>query len=288
MPTTLTVIDSSGFPDAACYYRICSSELLANGATIPIDRDKIQEVRRLTIDSLLDTILAARLRQNDNVILVVHAREGGISLRLLRGTETRARADALSFLAGTHSSSYLVPVLSLSELQIDTLRRKMRQVQQLGLARLEIRGCKVGLWEETLRATKAFFLANCVGGPVVRNAYLRTQFNKHSNPVDVERISEHRNGRVFDISGGFVGFQTTPRGEHSFDLNNCRATSQEVFNTWVRRFFPVAGNVPEGSICLHGQYVNDSLILPKETAYFQNLREYCGSSRLSLEGLEGL
>lgn len=287
MPTTLTVIDSSasGFPGAGRYYRMCSSEKLANGGTIPIQRDKIQEIGRLTLDVLLDTIIDAGLSSNDNVILVVHAREGGISLRLLSGSETRARADVLNLLSGSRSSGDIAPIVRLSVPQIDSLRNKMRRVQELGLARLEIRGCNIGAYESTLRATKAFFLVTCIGGPRVRNAYSSFNFNRNSPQRNFDRISEDRNGRLDEIPGGLVGFQITPRGEHHFVVRNCCATTSAVFESWVRRFFPVTGAVPGAVIYLHGQFVNNRLILPADSDYVRNLREYCGSATLSLEGL---
>ena len=229
--------------------------------TAVLDLGNIILVNRLTLDSLMDTILQ-HCSPGSNVITVHHARENGISLHLLPGSQARARVEFLNLLSGMRSAADIAPILRLNVAQIESLRQKMRRIQNLRLSRVEVRACHIASWSFTMQAVKRFYGTQCLGGPVRRNAYSSFRANVNSPAFDFGRYDQLDRGQSHPVTAGFVGFQTVSTGDISFRIQNARATSRRVFETWVRQFFPVGTNPIPASLIIHAQWAHDRLILP--------------------------
>src|SRR5262245_22481163 len=89
-------VDTHAHPAAVPWYSSGRSEPGGTARALPVSQ--AIGIGNISLDSLLDSILAHASR-GDDIIIVGHGREGGLSMRLLAGTEARARAEAVGQLA---------------------------------------------------------------------------------------------------------------------------------------------------------------------------------------------
>lgn len=168
-------------PDFATnWYRSCASE--PAGGTTRLNIQNVYPLAAACLDSLLDGILDNCVA-GDDIIVVGHGREAGLSMRLLPASEARAQAIVVSLL-GTMTerviSGFPAPAVSVAEAatgcqitasQVTALRAKISRVRALRLRHVALRGCKIGSWPDVLRMYKPFFGCREISGPVNRDTY---------------------------------------------------------------------------------------------------------------------
>lgn len=311
----IVIIDQAEFPHAPAYYRMCTWEPIGARGSLVLGR--IFPVRPLTIERILDVILAQYTTPNGTVITVHHANPDGIVLPLVQRQRMRASRDALNLLTSGRSASSIAEPLRLPEADVARLQGKMQRVQALTLARLEIRGCRLGQSESTMRAVKRFFGAACIGAPTVFNAYGELRPVTRSPTFNYESLERVEGGNHYRVgSDGHVGMVFDRTGRTSFRMGNIRATTEQVYRRWFITKFPVrnlirmpAGtsgatvevymdmrsneidadpfdDVPLPASPIHFQLTEqDELHLPLEQDYRNNLREICGGADDGLGGL---
>lgn len=115
----IIIIHEAEFPHAPAYYRMCTWEPLAGGGHLQLGR--IFAERNLSIEMILDTILAQIPGPGGQVITVHHANPQGIVLRLVRAHQQRASQDALNLLSSGRDAADIAGPLGLPEADVGRL-----------------------------------------------------------------------------------------------------------------------------------------------------------------------
>lgn len=247
------LIDRGAHPHAADWYQSRPSEPSGNGLTLTAD--DVVALPLITIDAVLTEILR-RGRSGADVMLVCHARETGLAIRLISGGAVRARYDAIGFLASDHETasdgipapacpaSAAAPILMMSESQVTALREKMNRVRALRLRHVALRGCNVGSWSNALGNYREFFGCQSLSGPTLRDTY-----GVILPPTIAEMtpwLGAHTGWDTFldGAPGSQVGIATRGGGsdEHSYSIEVAAQTAAAL-QSWGTRHLgrPVTG-----------------------------------------------
>jgi hypothetical protein len=273
------IIDAGSFPSARPYFSHATTEK-TKSSVLALTANEIYDVNRIDLDKVLDKIID-RGSEADDVIIVCHGTEVGMSFRLKRGSgRVTAYTDALNLLSSGRSAASIAGQLNLSVSQTQSLQDRMRQVQRLNMSRVEIRGCNIGQYQSTMSAIRRFFGARTVGAPSVRNSYASIRFATGASEANFARI-ERDNGQVFDVASGRVGYVIRMTAHSAYNIRSAYATSTAAIQEWQAAMFSFR-DVQSGRFAIHGQFVSESLTFPSEDAYTRNLAEFCGADSLGI------
>jgi hypothetical protein len=221
-------------------------------------------LRGITLEAVLDDIIA-NVRSGEDVIIVGHGREGGLSMPLVTGSEARARAEHLGALAGDRAArdpllgvlppradAEVAAQLGLAVPVVARIRAKMNAVRALRLRHVALRACNLGAWPNVLASFRPFFGCAHVSAPDLRDTF------GHANPVLEPGLAhfDRRFGRgwhrtTYAAAAGRVVIAT--RGgaadEHGYDLS-VGSDSEATLAAWKRRYLG-----RNGPFVYHGAWV---------------------------------
>ncbi|MDX1980949.1 MAG: DUF4157 domain-containing protein, partial [Bryobacteraceae bacterium] len=271
----LAIIDRTAHPDADNWYGVSTAEPIGNRETVAVDR--VRALRSITIESILDEILA-RPGTRD-VIIVSHGTSLGLSVRLIPGSEVRGRVEAVSALSrdtatpiesefgsGTHpalSDASAAEITMLSESRVRSLRSRMNRVRDMGLNHVAFRACNMGQSVDVLTTMKEFFGCASVSAPSLRDTYghldprieddipawRRTQ-ESHGWHVHVENFGP----TIYAIPNPTAIATRGGDGHDTTYSTRFAAQSREAVRSWVG--FHLRDGYDRGNIYYHGMFVS--------------------------------
>ena len=260
----------SRLPQAQPFYEAYRREPVSASAEVPVTRTF--SLPHVTMESLLQSILANAGSDRD-VLIVAHARDSGIAVPLVSGSEGSHYLQISRLAESRPDTASVASETGTSAGALDRLVGLRNQVRALRLQRVDFRGCNLGAWAETDAPGhfRNFFGAGTMTCLDLRSGYATFGVGTlHQNPNAVAR------SRAFDswVSQN----HTYPDGTrpdrfgltYRIDLENHRITniraaaeSPEAARSWIASRF---GNpIPawnNGPIHIHGILSVGSLIHP--------------------------
>ena len=236
--STMVIINETEFPTAPAYYRMCTWEPVAGRGHLRLGR--VIAEQNLTMEKVFDIILRSAPAQGGVIMLVTHAAPEAIILPLVKGHKRVALRDAMLLLSSGRSASSIYQQLDLSEKVVERLLKKMHAVHEKKLARVEVRGCRLGQDRSTMQAAKDFFGARCIGAPTEFNAYGNTNPDLHSAHYKFKRYDRQRGGNRYWMPGDHeVGMEFRRTGRTTFRMRNVRANTPTAWRRWAVSMFPI-------------------------------------------------
>ncbi len=264
-PTAHRPERGGGADFATRWYRSCTSEPAS--PTLNLNVQSVFSLNPVCLDALLDGIIA-NCTAGDDIVIVGHGQEFGLSMSLLPGSATHAQAlavSALGTMTETVDGGFRIPPVSVSEAaslcqitdsQVSAFRSKITRVRALRLRHVAIRGCKIGRWPDVLRMYKPFFGCGAVSAPTHRDVYgvcpssiegdldawtrhwLRLhRHNSHSHSYPAQQV-------VVGTAGG-------GSDEHRIRVA-LAAASETACSTWQSQYI---GRASTGEFSFHGQWL---------------------------------
>jgi len=206
--TTLALIDAAAHPAAAPFYRLFPYEPLARATDIHIDQ--IREVRPISLEAIL-TAIRDHAQPGWCVVIVSHGTEMGLSVPLFnRHGSHGVRGDHRIMAVlddATRSDAEVAQILLIPDPQhagaarAHSLRELAAQVKQKRLKRIDLRACNTGIRPDVMRTIKAFFGANWLGAPDIRDSY--AQLNPGTPNADPgfwqHWLQSHPRNHVYEV-----------------------------------------------------------------------------------------
>lgn len=259
---TIAFVDTNAHAAAMPWYRTNPREPIGSGRVLQVSQ--AESLSPASLDGLLDAILR-NASATDNIIIVGHGREGGLSMPLFPRSPSRARAEIVALLAAdratggflptpARSSAEVAPVCGISPTQVDQLRAKMNRVRALRLQHVALRACNTGGWPDVLRMYKPFFDATEVSAPDRRDTY--GTLNPGVPIADMDGwVRSHSRGHIY-VEGDApnrVGIQTEGGAteDHAYSVA-IAVESLPGLNAWAARN-QIAGT-GAGTRLYHGQF----------------------------------
>jgi hypothetical protein len=180
--------------EAKPYYEAFPAEPISSTAVTRIERAVL--VPGMTLDRLLDAILANP--PSDRIVLVAcHSGPYGLAISLVERSSRRVDSGNLRLLRLGLSADerQAFSADGVSSRQVDDLSAKGARVRQMGIARLEFRGCNLGYYFEPPSALSVF--AAFFGGAVASGLDVRSSFGS----VDVGSL--HATGTPASRRAGY-------------------------------------------------------------------------------------
>ena len=258
-------VDTHAHPAALPWYSSGRTEPAGTAHALALTR--AVGIGNISLDSLLDSILV-NARQGDDLIVVGHGREGGLSMRLVAGAPSRARAELITQLAADRPTpdpllgsmpaipaAHAASVCQITEAQVGQLRAKMNRVRALTLTHVAFRACKMGMWPNVLRAYKPFFGCKLVSAPDLRDTYgtirpgtptanMNQWIAGHSHPHRVFVYNSAPNRVAIATTGG-------QDDDHTYSLDFAYESAQAL-GSWTTRYL---GGPSAASFPYHGQWL---------------------------------
>jgi hypothetical protein len=158
---------------AVTFYQRFKAERMVQAGSIAVQVIAASRVSPVNFDALLDAIIAnypTSIPNDKSLLIAAHGNTKGLTMPLLQGSAFAANSESLSFLGQPNAATTKLQSPSKktpppTQAQIASLVAKMQQVQQLGLANLEFRGCALGSDPANLDALQAFFGCTGVSAP---------------------------------------------------------------------------------------------------------------------------
>jgi hypothetical protein len=217
------------------------------------------------VTTLLEYVAAKKPR---SLVLVSHGEGSGISLTLTPKSETALVSPHLGSLveSGGKVTKELAGDLEIPLASLRTLQDLARRVRALKLARVDFRACTIGEFADTLELLRAFFGAGAVSAPKKLDLFARAKpAGPNADPKFWEEWRrEHPFARVDGSSPGRVAF------EFFGDKTAMLVESKNALRTWLDQFLP-GSKYKSGWVYVHGFLSADSVILPGEKAYLDNI-----------------
>ena len=257
-------VDTEAHPAALPWYSAGRTEPAGTARALSVTR--AVGISNISLDVVLDRILAHCSRRDD-VIIVGHGREGGLSMRLVAGSEGRARAELIGLLAADRPTqdpllgtmpptpvARAAPVCQLSETQVTQLRAKMNRVRALNLNHVAFRACKMGGWPDVLRGYKPFFGCQIVSAPDLRDTYGTIPPGAPRANMDhwIAQHSRHRHMVVYGVSPDRIAISTAggQTDDHTYTVSFACESSEALAN-WTTRYL---GATSATAFPYHGQW----------------------------------
>ncbi len=255
---------SGGIDYATRWYRACSAEPASPRQNLAIQN--VVPLNPVCLDGLLDGILA-NCSAGDDIIVVGHGRENGLSMRLLPGSDTRAQSTAVSSLgmmSETVMDGFRVPAVPIDEAartcqitpgEVTALRAKISRVRALRLGHVALRGCKIGAWPDVLQMYKPFFGCREVSAPTYRDTYgvINPTIESDLDGWSARWLRSHRNSHThsYTAAGVVVATAGGVSDEHSFTVG-LAASSSASLAAWESQY---VGSRSTGEFSFHGQWL---------------------------------
>ncbi len=262
---TIALVDRDAHQYALPWYATNPAEPI--GGTRVLQVSRAVPLSPVSLDGLLDAILQHASR-GDSIIVVGHAREGGLSMPLFPGSQARARAEIAAMLAPSEDdflpiparpSADIAPICQITPAQVDALRAKVGQIRALRLQHAALRACNAGRWPDVLSMYKPLFCTQEVSAPDRRDTY--GILSPGAPESDFDRwLGEHADGHIY-VEGAApdrVAIQTIGGGsdDHNYAVA-IAAESDAAFGAWAAR----NGVVRTGGAWLyHGQFCTQGVV----------------------------
>ena len=224
--------DPAVHPASAPFYRMFPWEPLPQGKEVKIER--VVEMRRMTLESLLERIPQEVARGKDFMI-IYHGTEIGLSLPITRQQQqVKADSRVLGFLLDSDLSiSELAGRLIVSETKAARLRQLSDAVRALGPQCVLLRACNTGKRPAILSVNKEFFGAGRLGAPDVRDAYAQLRPGRPNSSTSYRERWLNRNPQhhVYEVPlNGWLALATSgiAPGRTGFRLNALTDSRQSV------------------------------------------------------------
>jgi len=260
----IAYIDQHAHPDAIPWYRSRPAE--PGGSAFRLSVTQAIAIPNISLDAVLDRILVNPSRGAD-LIIVGHGREEGLSMRLVAGSASRARADLIRQLASDRGTpdalfgsmppvpvSRVATLAQITEQQVVQLRMKMNRVRALTLTHVAFRACKLGVRRDVLRAYKPFFGCKVLSAPDLRDTYGTI---RHGSPtVNMNQwITQHSPGHhmyVYGTAPNRIAIATSggEDDDHTYTVDFAYENPTALAN-WTAQYL---GSHRSGAFAYHGQW----------------------------------
>ncbi|WP_031500167.1 hypothetical protein [Bryobacter aggregatus] len=257
----------------------------ASNPVEPISKSKQMNVKKvvllekMTLDSILDQIIAAKDRE---VLIVSHGDGNGLALPLREGASSGAERDLMVALAadrnrnitiegGTtirtpiRTNADLATLTRMTEAQVAALRAKRTQVQEIQLKHLAIRACNMGISKDTMEAFLEFFGAQSLSAPTLFDSY------GHFSPAfvpDLDAWTKAKRKDFYHISiDAKVGFGVRETKNSLVYTIAAASTDKKAFEAWYRKHI-VAGELPPSGVVYHAMKVVRPVSKTAPSVYF--------------------
>lgn len=283
---THVFIDTSAQPTAAAWYRTVRAEPYGSDEQLLIDPQNVHEIASMTLEALLDQILATRPSE---VVTVSHGSPSGFSFQVSADSQQVANTETLDRIRDSDQFSDATLGNDLGfrpepERRAAELRQKMRDVQRLTLTTIQLRACHVGDTGAPLASIFQFFGCDgSVGGPITRDIFMPvTPFNARTaeqlRAVRPQGIVREFPGVLLMIVPGTLAFQL-------FALADLQVRRDWMISTFARHnaFQPGPHDECLRRCPVHGLLLQSSsqFVLPGEAGYLSNIVSTCNVSTIS-------
>lgn len=269
MADCVAITDRDGLPDAGSYFNSFPTEAtLAGDVTIA----KVIELPSITMITLLTAI--ARESDLKTLVLACHANPAGLLIGLKVSSWTNTlNMDAMNVLLSATgdaaSEAKNAERLNLSVQDLTTLRKLSTAMRRMGIARVIIRGCKIGANTEVLGKLRAFFGCGYICAPSV-TAY----FGKLNVPIatDATDWANWEDHHPIALGDDDVRYDITKENPLEIDLDP-KARSREALIRWAKKHF---GSFRGPSFPYELLRAPDKLVFPKEPDFLKYLARLSG------------
>jgi hypothetical protein len=152
-----------GHPAAPAFYTTFPQEPILPNGYFKV-KPPIHSLPDMTLDSLLDAILK---QKSKDILIVAHGSGGGLTCPLVSGSKNGLTITEMEVFAGKLPEFNL----DLKPKALAGLKKKIAQVQKMGLRLVVLRACTVGGYPDTLAKLKAFFGCQLICAPKAFDAY---------------------------------------------------------------------------------------------------------------------
>ena len=284
MGTVFVVVDGQHGDNAENFYRMSPAEsVLPNPQILQIGN--VVRVSPPSLSTLLQAIIVSRDRE---IIVVSHGSPTQLAMRVIPRINLGVDLNFINIILGPDSNASIARRIRTTEQNIETLRSRIQNVQQLRLNRLEFRACRVGHSEPTLEALKRLFRASSACAPCAFDGYGRIRNTRPT--TDAASITQWQSAHR-----GYQTFGTSPNrffwvNNGSVDppvISDVFAESWQGVRSWVEAKFPsgtnhtftqgtfyyhIQTNLSPTSGSVHGSRTFDNnFVFPNDSGYRQNL-----------------
>jgi hypothetical protein len=251
-----------GHPHAPLWYRSSPVEPIGGSSNITVK--DVQILEKITLESILDTILANK--GTTEILVVSHGSGSGLAIPIREGSTAGAERPVMVSLAADHpgeevgfdgtkmktptiSDKSVADLTMLPEPQVKALRTKMNQVRSMKLKHLAFRACNMGINKDTMQAFRDFFGAASLSAPTQFDSYAKFAPGIHAGVEDWAKM-KRKHGYHISIDGD-VAFGIRSTETPIVYTIVAEAASKDAFKAWVKKHI-VDGGWGSGGVVYHG------------------------------------
>lgn len=274
MATAFIWTGKRGWPAANPYFQMCPLEPALPNTTIEID-ERVS-VDTMDVTKLLDAMIGkGKKLGGGDALVVAHGTSKGLSLPLYGGSKVNLERGAMQALAQNEakktSDTETAKILLTSVDTLNNLKTKIKKVRALGLSRLELRCCRVGVAPDVLELTRQFFGAASATAPTM--FHVIGALNRENPPTTDAKtwqdwLRKHPRAVVEGQAPARFAWWR-PRG--SAIITHWLADSEAAIKSWIGAHTP-RNSYKEGGLIYYECVVNSARIFSGDKNYRANLK----------------